>query len=142
MKVGYENYIFESMILDPYFDSVKDTIQMIGLRGQVDSFIMVMPFQGNQSKFYIPQSVGNQQFIIQNTDIREADKIARLVFDYYNDLVYKRLDLPLDVLTDVALRSIMIAKSTALSDPIYIGNQGDGNEQYSINFSMQIQEEF
>jgi len=64
------------------------------------------------------------------------------VFDYYNDLVYKRLDLPLDVLTDVALRSIMIAKSTALSDPIYIGNQGDGNEQYSINFSMQIQEEF
>ncbi|PJZ87932.1 hypothetical protein [Leptospira levettii] len=117
--------------------TVKPTLYPV--RGEVQKFIMVMPVQGNRSKYY-PTSSINLSLVIQDTNDRNALENAMKVYDFYRDKFDVPVSLPIDYKPEEKERSIIAKYIQAVDHPVPLGDQGNGRFQYSLNFTVQLKE--
>ncbi|TGN08624.1 hypothetical protein [Leptospira bandrabouensis] len=109
------------------------------IRGDVTTFIMVMPIQGNRSRYY-PTSQVNLSIVIQDTQDRRALENAMRIYEFYRDTFNVSVSLPHDYKPEEKERSIIAKYIQAVDHPVPLGDQGNGRFQYSLNFLVQLKE--
>lgn len=109
------------------------------VRGDVPSFIMVMPIQGQRSRYYTNSSI-NLSIVIQDKLDRLALENAMRIYDYYRDRFETNVSLPDSYKPEIAERSIIAKYIQAVDHPVPLGDQGNGRFQYSLNFLVQLKE--
>jgi hypothetical protein len=107
------------------------------IKGNPQSFILVMPPQGNESRYYT-NGIFNASLVIQNTDARKALEVATSIYDYYRDKVNYTMSLPNTHEPQETKRNLLLQYIQPVDRPVPLGDVGNGRYQYSLNFNMMI----
>jgi hypothetical protein len=112
-------------------------IQPFPIRGNVPDFVLVMPPQGNESRYYT-NGLFSASLVIQGTDSRTALEQATAIYNRYRDQVNYTMTLPVDYEPLNTQRTLKLQYIQPVDRPVPLGDVGNGRYQYSLNFLMTI----
>jgi len=130
------------LISDYFFYDLKasfpnDNIIAFPVRGNPQSFAMLMPVQANPSRYYT-NSQANISIIIQGIDARSSLELATSIYDRYRDQVNLTLTVPTSYQVGILPRSIICKYISPVDRPVPLGDVDNGRFQYSLNFFVQL----
>lgn len=104
------------------------------VRGNPQEFVLVMPPQGNESRYYT-NGIFNASIVIQNTDSRTSLEQGTAIYNQYRDVVNYEITLPVDYEPTVTTnRTLTFQYIQPVDRPVPLGDVGNGRYQYSLNF--------
>ena len=112
-------------------------ILMFPLRGNPQDFVLVMPPQSNESRYYT-DGLMNISLVIQNIDGRTALEQSTVIYDYYRDTVNYTITLPVNYEPTETKRNLTFQYIRPVDRPVPLGDVGNGRYQYSLNFICNI----
>jgi hypothetical protein len=119
--------IISDFLLDDLLRVFPDyNILNFPVRGNPQNFVLVMPPQGNPSRYYT-NGTYSASIIVQNVDARESLEQATAIYEHYRDQV--NYDLGDD-------ETLNINYIQPVDRPVPLGDVGNGRYQYSINLLM------
>lgn len=135
------------ILLDEFFyndlkakiSEINEIITMFPLLGETDRFVMVMPVQGQRTRYYTNSTI-NLSIVVQDTLNRSALENAMRIYDLYRDQFNRKIELPIEYKAAENPRSIIAKYIQPVDHPVPLGDQGNGRYQYSINFIVHLKE--